>query len=92
LSIDVALNRELMKLIRERLDTGRYHSPSEVLREGLLVLSERDRWLELRREGLHREIARGVASAQAGRVVDGPKALVRLRARAKRLEKRRKRA
>lgn len=90
--MDVALNRELMKLIRERLETGRYQSPSEVIREGLLVLSERDRWLELRRQELRREIARGVASAKAGHVVDGPKVFARLRARAKRLEKKRKRA
>lgn len=88
--MDVALNRELMKLIRERLETGRYHSASEVIREGLLVLTERDRWLELRRQDLQSEIARGVTSARAGRIVDGPKTFARLRTRAKRLEKKRK--
>ncbi|MCC2098708.1 MAG: type II toxin-antitoxin system ParD family antitoxin [Hyphomicrobiales bacterium] len=50
--------------VRELVKSGRYHSKSEVLREGVRLVQER----ETRLAALDASIARGVADADAGRV------------------------
>ncbi|MFZ2155605.1 MAG: type II toxin-antitoxin system ParD family antitoxin [Bradyrhizobium sp.] len=47
-----------------RVDPGRYHPKSEVLREGVRLIQER----EARLAALDASIARGLADADAGRV------------------------
>lgn len=61
--ISAELGRQLEAFVSELVDTGRYNSKSEVLREGVRLIQER----EARLAALDASIARGLADAEAGR-------------------------
>ena len=63
------------------LQTGLYQSQSEIVREGLRLLMEREQLKQLRLDELRREIAIGSAQADAGQFVDGKEAFRRIRAK-----------
>jgi antitoxin ParD1/3/4 len=48
--MNVSLTPELEKLVAERVASGRYASASEVIREALRLLEERDQLNQLRQE------------------------------------------
>ncbi|MGH7914876.1 MAG: type II toxin-antitoxin system ParD family antitoxin, partial [Candidatus Binataceae bacterium] len=48
--MNVSLTRELEKIVAERVSSGRYASASEVIREALRLLEERDQLNQLRQE------------------------------------------
>lgn len=50
--MNVSLTPELENLIHEKVRSGRYLSASEVVREALRLLEERDELRELRAEGV----------------------------------------
>lgn len=58
------LGKALEKFVTRLVATGRYHSKSEVLREGVRLVQER----ETRLAALDASIARGVADADMGRL------------------------
>lgn len=58
--MNVSLTPELEKLIQSKVDSGLYNSASEVVRESLRLLHERDRVREVRLEELRKEIKKGV--------------------------------
>ena len=60
----VDLGRELEKFVSGLIKSGRYNSKSEVLREGVRLIQER----ETRLAALDAAIARGLTDVQAGRV------------------------
>jgi antitoxin ParD1/3/4 len=60
----VDLGSQLEKFVARLVKSGRYNSKSEVLREGVRLLQER----EARLAALDAAIARGIADAEAGRV------------------------
>ena len=64
MAISVDLGGSLEHVVDELLRVGRYNSKSEVLREGVRLVQER----ESRLAALDAAIARGVADADAGRV------------------------
>lgn len=64
--MNIVLSPELENLINEELQTGDYFSPSDVLREGLLLLKESKLPREVRRENLRREIQKGIDAMRAG--------------------------
>jgi antitoxin ParD1/3/4 len=47
--MNVSLTRELEQLVSEKVKTGMYQTASEVVRDGLRLLKERDEQLESRR-------------------------------------------
>ena len=63
------------------LKSGLYQSQSEVLREGLRLLKEREDWKQLRLSELRKDIAAGIAEADRGQFVDGPRAFAKVRER-----------
>ena len=63
------------------LKTGYYQTQSEVLREGLRLLQEREEVKQLRLAELRKEIAVGVGQADQGLFVDGPEAFSKIRQR-----------
>lgn len=65
--MNVSLTPELEQLVQNKVRTGRYNSASEVVREALRLMEERD---QVKAE-VRKKIAAGVASAQAGRMSDG---------------------
>ena len=62
----VNLGDQLEAFINQAVRNGRYGSRSEVLREGVRLVQER----ETRLEELDRALARGLADIEAGRVED----------------------
>ena len=71
------LGQHLEQYVSELVKTGRYQSRSEVLREGVRLVEEREKRLAL----LDAAIARGIADADAGRVEPLDDVADRLRAR-----------
>ncbi len=57
--------------VERRVATGHYTSASEVIREALRLMDERDRFQELHRTAIRDKIAAGVASLRAGEGIDG---------------------
>lgn len=64
MAISVDLGNQLEKFVTDLVESGRYNSKSEVLREGIRLVQEREAHLAV----LDLAIARGVADAEAGRL------------------------
>lgn len=86
--MNISLPPELEAYVAGKVASGLYGSQSEVIREGLRLLIERDRLNDLRLEQLRSEISRGVEEAQRGELVRGE--VVRKEIRAASREKRRR--
>jgi antitoxin ParD1/3/4 len=75
--LSITLPTEMANFIRQKVNSGLYGSNSEIIREALRALMERERRLEL----LDTAIARGVADAEAGLVQDIDEVRTELRGR-----------
>ena len=73
----VNLGNKLEAFVTKLIASGRYNSKSEVLREGLRLLHER----ESRLASLDAALARGIADADAGRVTPAEQVFATLRAK-----------
>jgi len=77
--MNVNLGPTFDSFVAEMLKTGLYQSQSEILREGLRLLKERDDLKKLRLAELRREIALGAKQADRGDLVDGPQTFAKIR-------------
>jgi antitoxin ParD1/3/4 len=89
--MNVSLTPELSKLVEDKVASGLYTSASEVIREALRLLAENDRLREARVDELRAQVAKGLASANSGKLKDGQATMSRLRAKLDKLEKDRRR-
>ena len=71
--MNVSLTPELEDFIQERVKSGRYHSASEVVREALRLLEDRDEVRRLRLDEMRKKIAAGLASLDRGGALPGEK-------------------
>ena len=62
--ISADLGPQLERFVAKLVETGRYNTKSEVLREGIRLIQERETRLSV----LDQSIARGLADAEGGRV------------------------
>lgn len=65
--MNVSLTPELEDLIQRKVESGLYISASEVIREALRLLQERDRVREVHLEQLRSELQLGLDQLQRGR-------------------------
>lgn len=65
--MNVSLTAELERFVNEKVASGTYHSASEVIREGLRLLKERDELRRFRTDELRRDVMLGVEQVRAGR-------------------------
>jgi antitoxin ParD1/3/4 len=86
--MNVNLTPELENLVHNKVKTGRYNSASEVVREALRLMEERDQMKSLHKEEIRSKIAAGLESAKAGRLVDGEEVFARLEAELDEMEQR----
>lgn len=75
--ISADLGPQLETFVTSLVETGRYNSKSEVLREGIRLIQEREARLTV----LDQSIARGLADAEAGRVRSASEVFLRLEAK-----------
>jgi antitoxin ParD1/3/4 len=64
--MNVSLTPELEQLVAGKVESGMYTSASEVVREALRLLKERDELRQARLEELRPEIAVGLKQAERG--------------------------
>jgi len=76
--MNISLTSELEQLVKDKVNSGRYHSVSEVMGEALRLLDERDacgglcqRVREQRLAELKAKIQVGIEALDRGEVVDG---------------------
>ena len=77
----VSLTPQLEEMVKHKVESGLYKSASEVVREALRLLEERDRLREVKLEGLRKEIAIGIEQADRGELTPGEEVFERLRKR-----------
>ncbi len=65
----VALSPHLETFVREQVKKGRYNNVSEVVRDGLRLLEQRQQEDAAKLEALRRAVAAGVADIEEGRFV-----------------------
>jgi antitoxin ParD1/3/4 len=81
--MNVSLTPQLEELVKRKVESGLYNSSSEVIREALRLLEERDRLQEIRLVELKQEIKKGLDQLDRGEGIDGKEVMAELRARAK---------
>ena len=79
MAMSADLGKTLEKFVTKLVATGRYRSKSEVLREGVRLIQERETGLA----ALDTAIARGVADADKGRVKPTPEVFDNLESKLK---------
>lgn len=90
--MNVHLTPTLETLVHSKVKTGRYNSASEVVREALRLLEERDRIRQLQIRELRKKINAGWASLERGEGVDGEEFFKALERDEKKIGSKRKRA
>ena len=79
--MNVNLGTVLDQFVADQLDSGMYQTQSEILREGLRLLKEKEELKQLRLAELRKEIAIGSAEADRGEFVDGEETFASTRKR-----------
>lgn len=77
MAISADLGTRLEDVVNQLVRTGRYNSKSEVLREGVRLVEEREKRLA----ALDAALATGISDADAGRVKPADEVLDRLEAK-----------
>jgi antitoxin ParD1/3/4 len=77
--MNVSLTPELEELIHTKVASGLYLSASEVVREALRLLEERDSANATKFAELQQAIQAGIDQADRGELVDGPEVFAKLR-------------
>jgi antitoxin ParD1/3/4 len=75
--ISADLGSLLEGFVTKLVETGRYNSKSEVLREGIRLIQERETRLAV----LDQALAKGIADAEAGRTKPAEEVFARLEAK-----------
>jgi antitoxin ParD1/3/4 len=79
--MNVHLGSAFDEFVADLLKSGYYQTQSEILREGLRLLKEREEMKQLRLAELRKEIVVGIEQADRGQFVDGPEAFAKIRQR-----------
>ena len=68
--MNVSLTPTLEELVQRKVGTGLYNSASEVIREALRLLEERDEMRKIRLETLRNDIAVGLDQLERGEMTE----------------------
>ena len=86
--MNVSLTPELDQFVQGRVASGLYHTASEVIREGLRLLRERDELHAQKVAKVRAKIQRGVEQLKRGEFVDGETYIAGLKQRSAQRRKR----
>ncbi|WP_262967199.1 type II toxin-antitoxin system ParD family antitoxin [Methylobacter psychrophilus] len=85
--MNISLNPHFEELVKGKVESGHYNSVSEVMREALRLLEERDQLRDLRLEKLRSEIQQGTNSSETTLLdADGIKSRLHTRFAAQQME------
>jgi len=79
--MNVSLTPELEQIVDQKVKSGMYNSASEVVREGLRLLQQRDDMHKEILNALRAEIQKGIDDLEAGRYRDGAEAMAEIKER-----------
>ena len=79
--MNVSLTPELEQMVAEKVQSGRYTSASEVIREALRLLEEQDRLKQSHLAEVRQKIDRGLKQLDEGQGIGAQEARARLRRR-----------
>ncbi len=82
----ISLPPDLEQLIQTKVQSGRYFSVGEVIREGLRLLEERDQLQSMRLAELQQKISAGMAQADRGELFDEDEVFAELEADIQKIE------
>jgi antitoxin ParD1/3/4 len=85
--MNINLTAELEDLVESKVRSGRYNSASEVIREALGLLEERDEIFASQKEEIAEKIAAGLKSLRRGEGINGEKVFDRIEAELDELER-----
>lgn len=83
--MDVYLTPELEQLVQSKVKSGRYNSVSEVIREALQLLEQRDDTLS--KDDIREQIEEGWQSARRGELLDEDEVFDRIEAEIEAIER-----
>ncbi len=66
--MNISLTKEFESYVTQKVESGLYHSASEVIRDGLRLMKERDELHQSRLAELRKDIALGVEQAERGQI------------------------
>ena len=66
--MNISLTKEFESYVSRKVESGLYHSASEVIRDGLRLMKERDELHQSRLAELREDVAIGVDQADRGQV------------------------
>ena len=81
--MNISLTPRLEGYVKQKVSTGLYNSSSEVIREGLRLLEERDAMKNIKLEALRKELNVGIDSLNAGRGLAFDKESIKAKGRAR---------
>lgn len=76
--MNVSLTPELENFIADKVKSGRYTSASEVVREALRLLEEREQLRDLQKQELRKKIAEGLDQLGRGEGIPGEEVFAQL--------------
>jgi antitoxin ParD1/3/4 len=77
--MNVSLTPELEKFVESRVATGRYQTASEVVREGLRLLEEREQRRKINLKSLREKLRRAADEAEHGELIPGEQVFAEIR-------------
>ena len=77
--MNVSLTPELEKLVASKVQSGRYQSASEVIREALRLLDDQDQLRAVQLEEVRRKIQTGLDQLDRGEGIPGDQILAELK-------------
>ncbi|QKQ72447.1 type II toxin-antitoxin system ParD family antitoxin [Nostoc sp. TCL240-02] len=76
--MNISLTPELEQLVKNKVNSGKYHSVSEVMGEALRLLEERDSIRDQRLAELKAKIQVGIEELERGEGIDGEEVFAEL--------------
>jgi antitoxin ParD1/3/4 len=77
--MNVSVGKDFEEFVKSKVASGDYASVSEVVRDGLRLLKEKELILEARLQSLRGEIQKGIDQADNGELLDGQEVMEELR-------------
>lgn len=78
-TVNVSLTPELDAFLQSRVNSGRYQTASEVVREALRLLEHQERARESAFQELKAKLQHGAAQAERGELLDGEEVFAELK-------------